>query len=410
MARTEVVVTGLGATTPLGGDVATTWQALLDGRTGTAALADDWPDVDLMPVRVVARLAVEPADCLDYVETKRLDRCEQLAMVAARQAWSDAGLTEGSVAPNRLAVVIGTALGCIGTLLSQHDLLRRHGPQKVSPHLIPMVMPNGPAAHVGLALRARAGVHAPMSACAAGAEALAWAWQLLQVGAADVVVAGGAEACITPIAMAGFVRARSMSRDNFPPHQASRPFDIDRNGFVLGEGAGIMVLERAGSAAARGARVYGRLAGVGMSNDAYHITAPDPDHAGQTSAVADALRSGDLSPSDINHVNAHATATPLGDLAESGTIRTAIGDHPVVTAPKGGLGHLLGASGAVEAIATVLSIREGVVPPTVNLDNQDPAIELDVVAGKPRPLAITGAVSNSFGFGGHNVVLAFTPA
>jgi 3-oxoacyl-[acyl-carrier-protein] synthase II len=410
MTGTEVVVTGLGATTPLGGDVATTWQALLDGRTGISALGDDWPEVDLMPVRVAARLAVEPAGSLGYVETKRLDRCEQLAMVAARQAWSDAGLTEGSVTPDRLAVVIGTGLGCIGTLLSQHDLLRRNGPQRVSPYLIPMVMPNGPAAHVGLALGARAGVHAPMSACAAGAEALAWAWRLLQAGAADVVVAGGAEACITPVAMAGFVRARSMSRDRFPPHKASRPFDIDRNGFVLGEGAGIMVLERAGSAAARGATVYGRLTGVGMSNDAYHITAPDPGHAGQTSAVADALRSGDLSPSDINHVNAHAASTPLGDLAESGTIRTAIGDHPVVTAPKGGLGHLLGASGAVEAIVTVLSVRERVVPPTVNLDNQDSAIELDVVAGKPRPLAITGAVSNSFGFGGHNVVLAFTPA
>ncbi len=411
MTSTEaVVVTGLGATTPLGGDVATTWQAMLDGRTGIAALADDWPDADLMPVRFAACLAVEPVGSLDYVETRRLDRCEQLAMVAARQAWSDAALTEDSVPPDRLAVVIGTGLGCIGTLLSQHDLLRRDGPRRVSPHLIPMIMPNGPAAHVGLALRARAGVHAPMSACAAGAEALAWAWRLLREGTADVVVAGGAEACITPVAMAGFARARSMAKDSFPPHKASRPFDIDRSGFVLGEGAGIMVLEREGSAAARGAKVYGRLAGVGISNDAYHITAPAPHHAEQARAMAEALRSGDLSPSDINHVNAHATSTPLGDLAESGTIRTAIGDRAVVTAPKGGLGHLLGASGAVEAIATVLSIRERVVPPTVNLDNQDPAIELDVVAGKPRSLAITAAVSNSFGFGGHNVVLAFTPA
>jgi 3-oxoacyl-[acyl-carrier-protein] synthase II len=360
-----------------------------------------------MPVRA-ARLAAEPE--LGYIETKRLDRCEQLAMVAAREAWSDAGLTEDTVPPERRAVVIGTGIGCTATMLSQHDTLRTRGPQKVTPHLIPMIMPNGPAAHVGLALRARAGVHAPMSACASGAEALAWAWRLLTLGVADVVVAGGAEACIIPIIVAGFVRAKSMSTAAVDAARTSRPFDADRTGFVLGEGAGVLVLERAGSAAARGARVYGRLAGVGMSNDAYHITAPDPDNAGQISAVAQALRSADLTPSDVNHVNAHATSTRLGDLAESGTIRRAIGDHAVVTAPKGALGHLLGASGAVEAIATVLSVRHGVVPPTVNLDNQDPAIELDVVAGAPRALPITAAVSNSFGFGGHNVALAFTPA
>ncbi|WP_103342298.1 beta-ketoacyl-[acyl-carrier-protein] synthase family protein [Amycolatopsis sp. CA-126428] len=403
----EVVVTGVGATTPLGGDVPATWQGLLDGRAGVSTLDTGWTREYRFPVRIAARLAVEPAEVLDYVELKRMDRAEQLAVVAARQACRDADLGEDTVDPVRCGVVIGTGIGGATTLVTQHDALRERGLRAVSPQLIPMVMPNGPAALVGLALRARAGVHAPMSACASGAEAIAWAWRMIVAGEADVVVAGGTDACITPAIMAGFTRARSMSTRNESPGTASRPFDAGRDGFVLGEGAGILVLERAEFAAARGAKAYGRIAGVGMSNDAHHITAPDPDGAGQCAAITTALRRAGLAAGDIGHVNAHATSTPLGDLTESVTIRRVLGDGPVVTAPKGALGHLLGGSGAVEAIATVLSVRDGLVPPTANLDTLDDRIDLDVVAGEPRRVTLTAAISNSFGFGGHNVTLAF---
>jgi 3-oxoacyl-[acyl-carrier-protein] synthase II len=273
-----------------------------------------------------------------------------------------------------------------------------------------MLMPNGPAAVVGLELGSRGGVHAPVSACASGAEALAWAWRMLRADEVDVVVAGGTEACITGIPLAGFAQMRAISTRNDDPQGASRPFDVSRDGFVLGEGAGILVLERAEFAAARGATVHGKLAGIGTSADAHHITAPDPEGTGAARAIGAALRSAGLEPSDVTHVNAHATATPVGDVAEAAAVRASIGTHPVVTAPKGALGHLLGAAGAVEALATVLSLRDGVIPPTVNLTDLDPGVQLDVVTGEPRKLDLTAAVSDSFGFGGHNVALAFTPA
>jgi 3-oxoacyl-[acyl-carrier-protein] synthase II len=283
--------------------------------------------------------------------------------------------------------------------------------RKVSPLTIPMLMPNGPAAHVGLQFHARGGVHAPVSACASGAEALAWAWRMLRAGEVDVVIAGGAEACITGIPLAGFsqMRAMCMSHNDDPEH-ASRPFDTARDGFVLGEGAGVMVLERAEFAEARGAAVHGRLAGIGTSADAYHITAPDPEGGGQSRAMTAALRSGGLDPSDIGHVNCHATSTPVGDVGETVSVRKAIGDHPILTAPKGSLGHLLGAAGAVEGIAAVLSIRDGLIPPTANLENLDEKVTLDVVAGQARKVELTAALNDSFGFGGHNVALAFTAA
>jgi 3-oxoacyl-[acyl-carrier-protein] synthase II len=253
-------------------------------------------------------------------------------------------------------------------------------------------------------------VHAPVSACASGAEAIAWAYRMIRSGEADVVVAGGAEACITGITMAGFAQARTMSTRNNEPEKASRPFDGERDGFVLGEGAGIMVLERADFAKARGAKVYARLAGIGTSSDAHHITAPDPEGNGQLRAIQAAMRNGGLSPADIGHVNCHATSTPVGDTIESIAINRAIGDHPLLTAPKGSLGHLLGASGAVEAIATALSVRDNVIPPTANLLNPDPALLHEVVAGQPRKIELNAAINDSFGFGGHNVALAFTKA
>jgi 3-oxoacyl-[acyl-carrier-protein] synthase II len=406
VSSTDVVVTGLGATTPLGGDVASTWEALLAGRSGVSRIEADWVERYELPVRIAAQLAVDPSEVLKRVEARRLDRCEQVAVIAAREAWAHAGSPE--VEPERLAVIIGTGIGGAVTLLTQDDILENDGIRKVSPLTIPMLMPNGPAAHVGLEFKARGGVHAPVSACASGAEALAWGWRMLKAGEVDVVIAGGAEACITGIPLAGFAQMRAMCMShNDDPEHASRPFDAGRDGFVLGEGAGIMVLERAEYAAARGATVHGRLAGIGTSSDAYHITAPDPEGTGQARAMRAALRSGGIDPADVGHVNCHATSTPVGDVGEAVSVRKAVGDHPILTAPKGSLGHLLGAAGAVEGIAALLSIRDGLIPPTANLENLDPGVQLDVVSGEARKVELTAALNDSFGFGGHNVALVF---
>ena len=407
MSGIDVVVTGLGATTPLGGDVATTWDGLLAGRSGARTLDFEWVQRLGIPVTFAATLAVEPTEVLPRVEARRLDRSEQVAIVAAQQAWQDAELTD-SVDKDRLAVIVGTGIGGVGTLLNQNDLLQNQGMRKVSPLTVPMLMPNGPAAHVGLAFGARAGVHAPVSACASGAEAIGWGWRMIRSGEADIVVAGGAEACVVPITMAGFAQARTMSTRNDDPEHAARPGDTARDGFVLGEGAGIVVLERAEHAAARDARVYARLAGVGTSADAYHITAPDPEAIGQARAIAAAVRNSGVDPADIGHVNAHATSTPVGDVPETLAVRKSIGDHPILTAPKGSLGHLLGASGAVESIATILSVYNGLIPPTANLENLDPGVTLDVVYGEARKVRLAAAMNDSFGFGGHNVALVFT--
>jgi 3-oxoacyl-[acyl-carrier-protein] synthase II len=404
----DIVITGMGATTPLGGDVTSTWDAMLAGHSGVSTLDAQWVTDFGLPTRIAATLAVEPSEVLPRVEARRLDRCEQVALIAARQAWQDAGLGDDGVEPERLGVVIGTGIGGAQTLLSQDDLLEGPGLRKVSPLTVPMLMPNGPAAHVGIELKARAGVHAPVSACASGAEALAMAWRMLKAGEADVVVAGGAEAAIAGITMAGFCQARTMSTRNDDPTRASRPFDVHRDGFVLGEGAGIMVLEREDFAKARGAKIYGKLAGVGTTSDGYHITAPDPEGNGQARAITAAMRTGQIDPVDVGHVNCHATSTMVGDVTETIAVRKAIGEHPVLTAPKGAFGHLLGAAGAVEAIITVLSIRDSVVPATLNLENLDPGVVHDVVAGEPRKIDLKAAVNDSFGFGGHNCALVFT--
>ena len=413
-----VVVTGMGATTPLGGDVGATWDGLLAGRSGTRPIEADWPERFGLPVTYASQLAVEPTEILKRVEVRRLDRSEQVAIVAAREAWAHADLgdypaTEGGTSKVdglRLAVIIGTGIGGATTLLGQDDLLETEGLRKVAVLTIPMLMPNGPAAHVGLELGAAAGIHAPVSACASGADAIAWAWRMLQADEVDVVVAGGAEACIAPITLAGFCQARTMATGWDDPTEASRPFDTTRNGFVLGEGSGIVVLEREEFAAARGATVHGRIAGIGTSADAYHITAPDPEGTGQSRAITAALRTAGVDAADVGHVNCHATSTPVGDVAETVAVGKAIGTHPVLTAPKGSLGHLLGAAGAVEAIATVLAVREGLVPPTANLADPDPDIAQDIVAGEARKITLEAAVNDSFGFGGHNVALVVTPA
>ena len=402
--RPDVVVTGIGATTPLAGTAPETWQAMLEGRIGVTALTESWAEKYDLPVRIYAPLAVEPTDVLPRVEARRLDRCQQVALVAAREAWADAGAPE--MDPERLGVIVGTGIGGALTLLGQDDILESEGIRKVAVMTVPMLMPNGPAAAVGLWAKARGGVHAPVSACASGAEGIAWAYKMIKDGEIDVAIAGGAEACIHPLPIAGFAQMRAMSTRNHDPRGASRPFDVERDGFVLGEGAGIMVLEREDHARARGAKIYGRLVGIGMSNDAYHITAPEPEGEGSARAIAKALQSAELTKADIGHVNAHATSTQVGDLAESNTILRSVGDHPVVTATKSMTGHMLGAAGAVEGIATLLAIKEGVVPGTRNLNKLDPEILVDVAADNRR-VELTAALNDSFGFGGHNVALVF---
>lgn len=408
MSRPDVVVTGLGATTPLGGDVASTWDAMLAGHSGVQPLTQEW--AAQLTVRIAAQLAVEPAKVLDRVKLRRLDRSEAIALIAAHQAWADAGLVDAGLDPERLAVSVGSGIGGAQTLLAEDDILEASGPRRVSPHTVPMLMPNGPAAWVGLELGAQAGVHSVASACATGAEAIALGLDIIRAGRADVVVAGGTEAVIHPLPIAGFASMRAMSTRNDEPERASRPWDKGRDGFVLGEGAGVIVLERADHAAARGARVYARLAGAGLTSDGYDIVQPHPEGRGAIRAIAKAIADADVAKSDIIHVNAHATSTPVGDMAEIAALRSALGDHPVLTSTKSMSGHLLGAAGALESIATILAIRDSIVPPTINLDDPDDGLTLDVAAHKARHLDIPAALNNSFGFGGHNVALVFTRA
>ena len=414
MSTTDVVVTGLGATTPLGGDVASTWDAMLAGRSGVKPLTPEW--AEQLPVRIAAPLAVEPSDVIERVKLRRLDRSEAIALIAANQAWADAGLAGAGLDPERLAVSVGSGIGGAMTLLNQDDILEQSGPRRVSPYTVPMLMPNGPAAYVGLELGAKAGVHSMASACATGAEALSLGMDIIRAGRADVVIAGCTEAVIHPLPIAGFAAMRAMSTRNDEPEKASRPYDTGRDGFVLGEGAAVIVLESEEHAKARGAQIYAVLAGIGMSADAHHITAPEPNGAGASRAMKQAVESAGLSLGDISHINAHATSTPVGDVAEANAIVRAFGEELVEGIPVSGTksmtGHLLGAAGALEALLTILAVRDRVAPATINLDDLDPAIPLDVVHGEHRKLpdGDVAAMDNSFGFGGHNVALVFTNA
>jgi 3-oxoacyl-[acyl-carrier-protein] synthase II len=403
----DVVVTGLGATTPLGGTFDETWQAVLAGRSGARVLDEDWAAE--LPVRIAATAAVEPTTVLEASAARSLDRSQQFAVVAAIEAWQDAGAPD--VDPERLAVVVSTGIGGVTTLLEQDEVLRTRGARRVSPFTVPRIMPNGPSAAVGLHLGARGGVHSPVSACASGAEAIALALDLIRAGRVDVVVCGGTEAVVAPLPMAAFAAMRALSSRHDDPQAASRPFDKQRDGFVLAEGASVIVVESAEHAAARGRTPYARVAGAGLSSDAHHVAAPDPSGAGAARAVSGAIRDAGLNPRDLVHVNAHATSTPAGDVAEAAALRTALGpaaDSVVVTATKSCTGHLLGAAGALEAAFTVAAIRDGVVPAVRNLDDPDDDVALDVVRIEPRRMAVPAAVSNSFGFGGHNVALALT--
>ena len=403
----SIAVTGLGAVTPLGGTAPELWEGLLAERSGARLLTEPW--AESLPVRLAAPAAIDPADRLERVEARRLDRSSQLALVAAREAWADAGRPDA--APERVAVVIGTGVGGITALLASYEAMQAKGSRGVGPLSVPMLMANGPAATVSLELSARAGTHTPVSACSSGAEAIALALDLLRLDRADVVVCGGTEAAIAALPMAGFAAMRALSTREDEPDRASRPFDKGRDGFLMGEGAGVLVLERTSSARARGARVYAELAGAGITSDAHHIAAPDPTGAGAARSVTLALRAAGAAAADVHHVNAHATSTPAGDVAEAAALRLAFGadtDAVAVTATKSMTGHLLGAAGAVEAIATVLSLHHRTVPVIRNLDDPDDAVALDLVRAVPRPLpAESLAVSTSFGFGGHDVALAF---
>jgi 3-oxoacyl-[acyl-carrier-protein] synthase II len=409
MSNKRIVVTGLGATSPVGGDVPSTWNALLEGKSGVALLEHEWAAE--LGARIAAEVAVEPTEVLDRVKARRLDRSGQLAMVAALEAWADAGLADADdVDPERLAVAMASGIGGVTTLLSNYDNLKEKGPRRVSPLAIPMLMPNGPAASVGLAIGAKAAVHTPVSACASGNESIALGIDMIRLGRADVVVVGGTEAAVHPLPMAAFGQMMALSKRNDEPERASRPWDKGRDGFVLGEGSAALVIESEEHAKARGARVYAEVASAGITADSHDIAQPDPQGLGATRAMKMALRDGGLEPADIVHVNAHATSTPQGDVAEAGAIRAALGgavDRVVVTSTKSMTGHLLGAAGALESVATVLALHNRVVPPTINLeDREDVGID---IADKPRELGEgdLAAMNNSFGFGGHNVAIVF---
>jgi len=413
MDRETVVVTGLGATTPLGGDAASTWAAMLAGRSGVRRLTEPW--AEQLPVRIAASAAADPAEIVGRVQARRMDRCEQFALVAAREAWTDAGAPE--LDPERLGVAVTSGIGGIGSTLAGYDTLKEKGWQRISPYTVPMLMPNGSAGWISMELGAHAGAHSLVSACASGAEAIGYGIDMIRSGRADVVVAGGTEAAIMALNIAAFAVMRAMSTRNDEPERASRPFDKARDGFVLGEGAGMLVLESLSHARRRGARVYAVAAGAGYSSDAYHIAHPAPDGAGVAAAIGRALADARVNPEQVVHVNAHATSTTEGDALEAQALVKALGsaaDGVIVSSTKSMTGHLLGGAGAIESVAAILALHDRVAPPTINLEDLDDDVRVDV-AVEPRPLTNRGAqpmavLNNAFGFGGHNVSLVFTAA
>ncbi|WP_433335790.1 beta-ketoacyl-[acyl-carrier-protein] synthase family protein [Spirillospora sp. CA-294931] len=427
--QTKVVVTGMGATTPLGGDLPSTWSALLDGKSGVRRL--EWEGVDELPVQFAAQLAVDPSEVMTKQQLRRLDRCQALALIAAHEAWKSAGFApptkvkkgkdDASGAPaegfvvdgDRLGVVLSTGIGGLHTALSSYEVFLEKGWSRVSPFTVPMLMPNGSSGHVGIEFGAMAGSHAMVSACASSAEAVGYAIDMIRAGRADIIICGGTEACIHPLQMASFGSMRAMSTRNDEPTRASRPYDKNRDGFVLGEGAAVMILESEEHARARGADIHGIAAGCGYSGDAYDIVLPDPSGAGQAKAMRRALQDAGVEATDIAHINAHATSTPAGDVAELASIKAALGAEAsskvIVTATKSMTGHLLGGAGALESLFTILALRDGVIPPTANLEDIDDDVDLDIVRGEPRklPEGPAAAMNNSFGFGGHNVSVIF---
>jgi meromycolic acid 3-oxoacyl-[acyl-carrier protein] synthase II len=403
----NVVVTGIAMTTALASDAETTWKLLLDGQSGIRKLDDPFVEEFDLPVRIGGHLVEEFDSQLNRVENRRMGYLQKMATVLNRRVWENAGSPE--VDANRLMVSVGTGIGSSEELIFGYDGMRERGIKAVSPLAVQMYMPNGAAAAVGLERHAKAGVMTSVSACASGSEGIARAWQQIALGEADIAICGGVETRIEAVPIAAFAQMRIvMSTNNDDPAGACRPFDKDRDGFVFGEGGALLVIETEEHAKARGANVLARLLGASVTSDGFHMVAPDPNGERAGYAMTRAIQLADLTPADIDHVNAHATGTSVGDLAEGKAIKNALGSNrPAVYAPKSALGHSVGAVGAVESILTVLALRDQVVPPTLNLVNLDPEIDLDVVAGQPRPGDYKYAVNNSFGFGGHNVALAF---
>jgi 3-oxoacyl-[acyl-carrier-protein] synthase II len=408
--RREVVVTGLGATTPLGPDVPSTWAGALAGRSGVRTLENDWAERYEIPVSFAGQLAVSPEGVLTRPEMKRMDPSAQYAMVAAREAWADAGAPQ--VPGERLGAVVSSGIGGVWTLLSAWDVVKEKGARRIMPLTVPMLMPNSPVAYVSIEVGAKAGAHAPVSACASGAEAIAYGVEMIRSGRADVVVAGGTEAAIHPLPLAAFAKMQALSTRNDDPAGASRPYDTTRDGFVMGEGAGIVVLESEEHATARGARVYARVLGIGISSDAYDIAPPDPTGAGQAFAMRASIQDAGLQNTDLVHVNAHATSTPAGDGIEATAIRSVLGsaaDSVVVSATKSMTGHLLGGAGALESIFVIKALQDRLAPPTINVSHPEPGLPIDLVRDTPRalPQGQIAALNNAVGFGGHNCALVF---
>ncbi|MFF1574678.1 beta-ketoacyl-[acyl-carrier-protein] synthase family protein [Leifsonia sp. NPDC058292] len=405
----KIVVTGIGASTPLGGTAPESWDALLAGVSGARTLEHDWVAEYDLPVTFAAEAKVRPEEVLARPVSKRLDPSSQFALISAMEAWADAGSPD--VAPERLGVDYATGIGGLWTLLDAWDTLRERGPRRVLPLTVPMLMPNAASAAVSMHFEARAFAHTVASACASSTESLVNAFNHLQEGLADVVIAGGTESAIHPITIASFSSMQALSRRNDDPASASRPYSVDRDGFVMGEGAASLVLETEEHAIARGAKIYGEVVGGGVTADSYHITANDPEGRGASRAVHLALAQAGATPDEVTHINAHATSTPVGDPAEYTALRNVFGDrvHEIpVSATKASTGHLLGGTGALEAVFTILALRDRIAPPTINISELDPAIPL-TVSGTAQPLGSGPqlAISNSFGFGGHNAVVAF---
>jgi 3-oxoacyl-[acyl-carrier-protein] synthase II len=404
----RIVVTGIGASTPLGGTAQDTWTALLAGESGANSLEHEWATMYDLPVTFAMEAKVRPSEVLERVETKRLDPSSQFALISAREAWADAGAPD--IDKTRIGVEYSTGIGGLWTLLDAWDTLREKGSRRVLPMTVPMLMPNAASAAVSMDLDARAFARTDVSACASSTEAIANAYDHLQQGYADIILAGGTESCVHPITLASFSSMQALSRRNDEPTKASRPYDRDRDGFVMGEGAATLVLETLEHAQARGAKIYAEIAGGGVTSDSYHITAPDPEGRGAARAVYAALAQAGATVDDVTHINAHATSTPVGDIAEYKALLAVFGDRVreiPVSATKGAHGHLLGGTGALEAMITVLAVQSRTAPPTINLDNQDPEIPLFVPTA-PHALgdAPQLAITNSFGFGGHNAVVA----
>ncbi|MGO2985705.1 MAG: beta-ketoacyl-[acyl-carrier-protein] synthase family protein [Brevibacterium aurantiacum] len=408
----KVVVTGIGAVTPLGATADATWQAILAGKSGVHTMDNDWSEKYGLAVDFAAQVdpQVVPEN-LKRVQAKRLDPSSQFALISAREAMADAGLEETD--PDRTAVSWATGIGGVWTLLDAWDTLQEEGPRRVMPLTVPMLMPNGPAAAIGMEFKARAGVQTMVSACASSTESLGHAYDVVASGHADIVIAGGSEAAIHPITIASFNSMQALSRRTDSPETASRPYDIGRDGFVMGEGAGTLILETEEHAKARGAKIYAEVSSWGISNDAYHITGGEPGGQYALRAMQSALDNADLSPADVKHVNAHATSTPVGDIPESLAISQLLGSHvgdALVSATKSMTGHLLGGTGAVESILTVKALETRMAPPTINIEEVDPdVVGINIVRDNPAelPAGDIAAITNSFGFGGHNAVVAF---